>query len=363
MKLIIEPNDGVAPLISAIRSARKSLEIAIFRFDHRGIEMELQAAAARGVKVTALIASVNRGGTESLRKLELRCLAAGLTVVRTDDDLKRYHDKFFIIDRRVLYVLSFNLTHMDIDRSRGFGIVTKNSAALQAAIALFEADRSRTKYTPRSDLFIVSPHNARKALGSFLKRARKQLLIYDPKISDRQMLNILRERTRAGVEIRVLGRVVARFDLEARKLVPMRLHTRTIIRDGHQAFVGSQSLRGPELDSRRELGLIVRNAKTVKRLMETFESDWKHSDGGAKRRESLKEQPQEEEKPRAEEVAEVLAAQLDPLTASLKKTVKRVVSQAGTEAIEGKAVKTTVKKVVKRAVKEAIQEVVQGARV
>lgn len=38
MKLIIEPADGVAPLLSAIKSAKKSLEIAIFRFDRKDVE-------------------------------------------------------------------------------------------------------------------------------------------------------------------------------------------------------------------------------------------------------------------------------------------------------------------------------------
>jgi len=32
-----------------------------------------------------------------------------------------------IIDRRLLYVLSFNFTHLDIDHSRGFGIITRNT--------------------------------------------------------------------------------------------------------------------------------------------------------------------------------------------------------------------------------------------
>ena len=35
---------------------------------------------------------------------------------------------------------------------------------------------------------------------------------------------------------------------------PVRLHVRAIIRDGTRAFVGSQSLRKEELDSRREVG-------------------------------------------------------------------------------------------------------------
>jgi len=355
MKLIIQPNDGAAPLMSAIRKAKESIEVAVFRFDHRPLEAELHAAAARGVKVTVLIASVNRGGTESLRKLELRCLAAGLTVGRTNDDLVRYHDKFMIVDRRTLYVLSFNFTHLDIERSRSFGIATRNARWLQEAVDLFEADRWRRRFAPRSDNFVVSPCNARKALGSFLRRARKEILIYDPEISDKEALGILRARAKAGVEIRVIGGIAGDFDSKVRELSPLRLHTRTIIRDHRQAFIGSQSLHAPELDRRRELGLIVNDAQTVKKLAEVFESDWSKSKGQAK-----KQEPRGDERER--DHVEVLEKELDPLTATLKKTVKRVVLGAGEEAFEEKEVKATVRKVVKKAVKEAIHEVMQETK-
>ena len=124
MKLIIEPADGVAPILAAIKGAKKSVEIAIFRFDRLDLEKALIAAAARGVRVTALIAFANRGGEQSLRRLELRFLAAGIIVARTADDLTRYHGKYILIDRRMLCVLSFNCTRLDIDHSRGFGVVS-----------------------------------------------------------------------------------------------------------------------------------------------------------------------------------------------------------------------------------------------
>ncbi len=104
MKLIVEPADGVEPLLSAIKKAKKTVEIAIFRFDRKDVEMALRAAAQRGVKVTALIAFVNRGGEQNLRKLELRFLDAGIIVARSNDDLIRYHDKYILIDRRNLYI-------------------------------------------------------------------------------------------------------------------------------------------------------------------------------------------------------------------------------------------------------------------
>ena len=207
MKLIVEPADGVGPLLAAIKSAKKSVEIAIFRFDRKDIETALKAAAARGVKVTALIAFANRGGEQGLRKLELRCLAAGIIVARTSDDLIRYHGKYILIDRRVLCMLSFNFTHLDIDHSRGFGIVTTHADWVREAARLFRADCTRTKYAPKTETFVVSPANSRKALETFLKRAKTQLLIYDPKISDKEMLRVLQERAKAGVEIKIIGSV------------------------------------------------------------------------------------------------------------------------------------------------------------
>jgi len=97
MKLIIEPDDSAAPLHAALKSARKTLEIAIFRFDRSDIEALLKAAVADGVKVTALVADVNRGGEKNLRELEKRFLENGITVARTSADLIRYHDNISLL--------------------------------------------------------------------------------------------------------------------------------------------------------------------------------------------------------------------------------------------------------------------------
>jgi len=367
LKLIIEPNDGVAPIISAIKSAKKSMEIAIFRFDYGPIEAALKAAVTKGVKVEALIANTNRGGVKNLRELEMRFLAAGIVVARTDDDLIRYHDKFIIIDRHTLYMLSFNFTRLDIDRTRGFAIVTKNTKLVQEAINLFEADSTRRPYTPKLETFVVSPANSRKVLATFLKRAKKQLLIFDPKISDKEMLGILRHRAKAGVEVRVIGRVATRIDFAVRKPTSMRLHTRTIIRDHHQAFIGSQSLRSAELDTRRELGLVVRDSKIIKKLVEIFESDWvaheaKLAKEEKKEHEIKKVDVPEIPKMNTEEAAEALSEELHPMSVSLKKAVKKVVAEAGEEAVEQRMVKNTVKKLFKKVVKEAVKEVAQETK-
>ena len=367
MRLIIEPADGVAPLLSAIRRARKSVEIAVFRLDRKDIETALTAAAARGVRVTALIAFANRGGERNLRRLELRCLAAGITVARTADDLIRYHGKYILVDRRVLFVLSFNFTALDIDHSRGFGIFTSRQDCLQEAAKLFEADCARTPYSPSVDAFVVSPAHSRRVLGTFLKQAKKELLIYDPKISDREMLGILQARVRAGVEVKVIGQVSGRPPFDVRKLAGTRLHTRTIIRDRRRAFVGSQSLRAAELDSRREVGLIVRDTKAVKTLIDTFESDWAGTTATSRRvpaavEDAPAEGPLASSAKDIAQAVEVFTKELQPLVATVKDAVRQAVIKAGDDVLHDKDAKVTMKQVVKDAVKEAVKDAVHEAR-
>ena len=111
------------------------------------------------------------------------------------------------------------------------------------------------------------------SLTSFIQGAKKELLIYDMKIADRAMTRLLEERAKAGIEVRVIGKITHKTNgLAIRKLNAMRLHTRTMIRDGRQMFVGSQSLRELELDARREIGIIVADRRIIATVIEDFRS-------------------------------------------------------------------------------------------
>ena len=279
MKLIVQPDDGLAPLVRAVERAATSIDIVIFRFDRAELEGALEAAVARGVTVRALIAHTNRGGEKSLRKLEQRLLDAGVTVARTADDLPRYHGKMLIADH-VLHVLGFNYTKLDIEKSRSFGIVTREQALVKEAHALFEADRTRQPYAPSNPRLVVSPETSREALTAFIRGARRQLLIYDAQVTDNLMQRVLQDRARRGVEIRIIGKLEKAIQgVEVRRLPALRLHVRAMIRDGRAGFVGSQSLRRLELDGRREVGMIFTDARTAKKMQSVFERDWARAGG------------------------------------------------------------------------------------
>jgi len=273
-KVIIQPDAGLQPIVQAIRSARKTIDVSIFRFDRDEIERELETAVGRGVRVRALIAHTNSGGENRLRKLEQRLLAAGITVARSADNLLRYHGKYLVADD-TLHVFGFNFTKIDIDKSRSFGISTRDRRTVQEALKLFEADCTRQNYTPARSNLVVSPEGARGMLAEYIRGARKELAIYDAKIQDPAMIKLLKERAAKGIRVRVLGDLKGPDgDVEVRPLKGLRHHIRAIIRDGTRAFVGSQSLRKEELESRREVGLLISNPTATRKLMQIFESDW-----------------------------------------------------------------------------------------
>lgn len=359
MKLSIQPEDGVQPLIDAINKAKSRIEIAIFRFDRLEIEKALATAVSRGVFVHALIAYTNRGGEKELRKLEMRLLAAGVTVARTADDLARYHGKYVIIDRRELHILAYNFTHLDIDHSRSFGLVTTNAKFVQEAARLFDADATRQHYTAGLPAFVVSPVNARKQLAGLIRSAKKELLIYDPEVSDPPMIRLLEERAAAGVTVRVIGRVTRKVSkVSQHKLAKLRLHARCIVRDGRQAFIGSQSLREVELGSRREVGIIFHDAKIVARLVKTFQADWDAAQQSTARAATEDAAPASRV---AKKVAKAITKDLPPIAPVLQIVVKEIVGSKAGMDLDTEMVEDSVKDAVQEAVKDAVMDAVEDA--
>jgi len=279
MKLIVQPEGGIGHILRAIAQAKTAIDIVIFRLDCQSVTKSLEAAVRRGVAVRAMIARKHRGSTRDLRKLERRLLRSGVVLSRTAGDLVRYHGKMMIVDRRVLHVYGFNYTKRDY-LSRSFGIETTNPTLVREAQKLFDADATRRPYRPGSGDFVVSPDNSRERLSAFIRGARRQLLIYDPRFSDPAVHQLLIQQAKAGIDVRIIGKTRRlRSTLNVEKFPGFRLHVRAIIRDGQRAFVGSQSLGPVELDRRREVGVIVHQPAIVRRMQSIFERDWRETGG------------------------------------------------------------------------------------
>jgi phosphatidylserine/phosphatidylglycerophosphate/cardiolipin synthase-like enzyme len=162
------------------------------------------------------------------------------------------------------------------------------------------------------------------------------------------MRRALNERAKKGVDVRVIGALGRKSShLHVQPLSGFRLHTRTIIRDRREAFVGSQSLRKAELDARREVGLIVRDRNVVAALHDTFEADWSVKAG---------EEPDQATPKAIRQALKATVEELSPLDPLVEEAVDDVVSKKGNAGLSTKDVKETVERAVKEAVRERVQE-------
>lgn len=296
MRLLVQPDQSVGPVVEAIDAAREQLDLYIFRLAYPEIERALAAAVERGVVVRTLIAHTANNAEDALRKLEQRLLAMGATVSRTDEDLVRYHGKMMIVDCRELFVLGYNFTRRDIDRSRSLGIATDRPDLVREAMRLFEADFTRRIYTPGVPEFVVSPLNSRSSLLALITGAEQELLIYDARLSDNMMQRAIQKMALKGVSVRVIGRLEKPLENVAVEDYPGdRLHVRAIVQDRRRAFVGSQSLRRNELERRREIGVVIEEGDVVRQIVEIFETDWKDTDRGGGPADPADEAPSDED--------------------------------------------------------------------
>lgn len=170
-----------------------------------------------------------------------------------------------------------------------------------------------------------------------------------------------RHNLRGPCGLRIVGRVASRRNaLDVRRLPQMRLHTRTIVRDRHQVFLGSQSLRELELDARREVGVIIRDSKVVNAVMRIFEEDW--SSTGAPNAELAAQEAVAPISKAASRAAEVVAKDLLPRVApAVEQAVQQIVGSDTNVSLDHKEVEATVKDAVKEAVKGLVRAAVEDA--
>jgi hypothetical protein len=173
MKLLVQPDDGIAPLLKAIRGAKTSVHIVVFRFDLPDLEEALARPlreACRCMRSSPTRTEGERSGCASSSSVSSTPASPS---PRTADDLSRYHGKVMVADK-TLFVLGFNYTRLDIERSRSFGVVAADGRLVKAAVDLIESDANRQPYTPSDDRLVVSPRMRGKCSRSSSAAPRRR---------------------------------------------------------------------------------------------------------------------------------------------------------------------------------------------
>lgn len=281
LSLIVQPGDSFFPIVEAIDSAKRSINITIFRMDDPVIQHALIEAAQRGVRVRALVAANPRGWEKRNRKLLKELQKSGIETKQPSGDSPktRYHYKILTVDKQLSLILTFNPTRENLHYTRDYGVVMRDGKVAGELDRLFEADWVDSEFDPdESSPLVVSPYNSRAKITELLESAEHSIHISDAKLRDYQILRLLMAKATTGVDVRILGKDRYYNDvfslLKFRQITRFKLHAKSIIVDRARVFIGSMNLRYENLEKRREVGVVVDDPGIVQRMVEIFESDW-----------------------------------------------------------------------------------------
>jgi cardiolipin synthase len=261
-RIVSAVEDRRSAIAEVIRSAQKSISLSLFRCNDDEIFDELAGAAKRGVRVEALVTSRAKGGKKKLRKLWTRLEQTGARLHAYADPVVKYHAKYIIADEQRAAIASFNFTRKCFERTCDVLVISSDPAVVAGLCELMKADCEQRPVngtiTPR---LVIGPDTARRQYTRLITDAQSSIRLIDAKLSDPEMLALLKARRAAGLTVQVFG---------AKRLGALKSHGKILLIDDRLAVVGGLALAALSLDFRREVAIVVDEPAPVADIVELF---------------------------------------------------------------------------------------------
>jgi phosphatidylserine/phosphatidylglycerophosphate/cardiolipin synthase-like enzyme len=295
-ELIVMPDDGLGPVLGAIESAQRSLDIKMFLFSEMTLVAAVIAAHRRGVSVRVMLNPARRSGEPENVETRRMLAAAGVEVRDTNPEFIVTHEKSLVIDGQIGFVKSLNWTPKNFTHTRDYAVVTSDEAEVAEMLACFKADWERSGFDGRQARLIWCRGNGRERIARFIDQAKHYLYLQNERYQDLTIIERLVRARRRGVRIRLMSlpphvlkerklvegvnglRIMQDVGIKVQCLKGLHLHAKMLLADGERAIVGSINIAPGSFDERRELGIEVCDPHIVKRLEHTFLKDWTNSE-------------------------------------------------------------------------------------
>ncbi len=263
--LVLDPAERKAALLRVIAGARRRLVLSLFRCDDFSVLDALASALERGCEVEAILTKRAKGGKKRLKKLWGALEEMGAIVTRYGDPVVKYHAKYLVADESTAVVTTLNPTRKCFSRTWDAVLVTPDPAVIKGLLTLFRADAAGQPLPSRrpiSNRLIIGPERSRPEIHRLIAGAGRSIQILDHKLSDPDLVGLLRERRNDGVLVSVIGR---------HPMGAIEPHGKMMIIDGQRAVLGSTALSTLSLDFRREVSVIIEEPALVRRLTTAYQ--------------------------------------------------------------------------------------------
>lgn len=285
-QLIVEPDNGRSPILTAINNAKQSIQLVIYGITDPDIIHALIRAKNQHKNVEILYEpSPYKNANENTYAIR-QFQQAGLRIKSANSAFQLTHQKTFIFDHRYALIMTFNLTRSTFDKERNFALLIDDPVLIQEIEKVFHADWQQNNSTVTNEQLVWSPDNSREKILALINSAQHDINIYAQNITDYRTIGALAHAARSGLQVKVLLSAEAEHQ-HSNKLSYLKkagviikfhralmIHAKVIIVDNERAYLGSINFTKPSMDNNRELGIITDDAKVVTQLKSVFNQDW-----------------------------------------------------------------------------------------
>lgn len=134
--LILSPVNARRSIVEMLMSANDYVDVASEVLDDNQVEGVLERLASRGIRVRVLVASPDRIEINAVSRRELERTGVAVRFLQSP----YLHAKYIVVDGRIAYVGSHNLTSGSLDENREVGTITDEQAIVTAIEESFLSD-------------------------------------------------------------------------------------------------------------------------------------------------------------------------------------------------------------------------------
>lgn len=301
-RLVVLPEDGLAPFLDLIRSAQREIRLKAYLWTPSRMDVveALKEAVKRGVRVRVLLEAEPSGGRADLSVYQA-LKEAGVEVRLTQPFRFVFvHEKSLVVDDRLAWVATANLTGSSFTANREYALVLDDKAQVAEVARVFDADWEGKRLDLSRALLVWAPSrvqggvkegNAREKLLGLIRSAKKELFLEQAAMADREVIEALKEALGRGVRVRLVGspndpsdtyfvagaEELKRAGAEVRYLPYPYVHAKVLVKDREEALLGSLNLSANSIGANRELSVLfsAREApEAFGRLLAVMEGDF-----------------------------------------------------------------------------------------
>lgn len=266
------PNtDLIKKIAEQIDEAKTQVLVEVYILSEKEIKSALKRAKARGVRVEVILENELYGSDVLSNNSRRELMWSGIEVIAPDHEQFTFtHSKFMIIDDAYI-VSSWNFAYSSFKDNKEFLIIWKNVEVHNYLIRLFENDKEHKIFREIIPGVFFSPVNARSTIEHAIESAQTSIVLTMQSLADESIINLLESKAQSGIDISIcLGdtkkvewnhKVAAQLIKSGiRVSAPKKpyIHTKSLLIDGYDWYIGSINYTANSIDRNRELWLYLR---------------------------------------------------------------------------------------------------------